>query len=320
MDMRATVIAYALQRPPPPPTDLTATVSVGAGLYQESHHSDCTVRVFEPIILLRLAHWVRTSAEGGIHAVIRQKLEDDTFNIQEGCFCYGFSAVLWDALTSDPSALEVWLDFPGLRPGWTRHCAALVLPRFQHRRRPFLPLDDRPASLLQIADSPSDVFEWLHNAETPFLIPDDDFGADLLFMLNLFGGTQVLVVVHTQFSEMRRTRRDLRVVPTRPDELYKDSPGNNQKFMDINQKFMDILAKLPPLPLGSRKRARGADTAKERYAHLPLLRLLCFAQPWRVDEVYDPPVASVNFRRLLQLPPPAEINMADVERRILDSV
>ncbi|KZW01016.1 hypothetical protein EXIGLDRAFT_830423 [Exidia glandulosa HHB12029] len=313
MDMRTAVMAFSLQRVQVPPMDGTATVSIGAALYEQSQDLRCTARVFEPLILLRLAHWVRTSAQGGLHGVIRHKLEDDAFDIQAASFLYGLPSAIWDALASDRDALDGWLDFPGLRPTWTRHSASIVLPRFRQRRRPFLPLQDPPTSLFRIVDTPADVLDWLDHADKPFLIPDEDFGAELLFMLHLHGGAQVLVLVHTRFSETKRARRDSRVVPTRPDELYKNSPDNHRKLMDM-------LAKLPPLPLGSRKRARGSDTTKERYAQLPLLRLLCFAQPWRVDEAYDPPVASLNFRRMLQLPPPEEIKLADVEKRILDSV
>lgn len=73
-----------------------------------------------------------------------------------------------------------------------------------------------------------------------------------------------------------------------------------------------MLAEFPPLPLGSRKRSR-----TERHARFPVLRLLCFRQPWR-DEAYDPPVAMVDFARLLELQPPQELELSDVERCILD--
>ncbi|KZV84282.1 hypothetical protein EXIGLDRAFT_727440 [Exidia glandulosa HHB12029] len=81
---------------------------------------------------------------------------------------------------------------------------------------------------------------------------------------------------------------------------------------------MNLLSKLPRLPLGSRKRVRASDTTKDRYARLPLLRLLCFAQPWRSKEAYDPPVAAVNFRSLLDRPAPVEFSMAEVEKMIVD--
>ncbi|KZW00137.1 hypothetical protein EXIGLDRAFT_722713 [Exidia glandulosa HHB12029] len=282
-------------------------VSLQAGIFMDEEPS---ARIFEPIVLLRLAEWVNTSPDGSIHGIIRRKLEDNDFSLHGTAFVEGLSAILWDAHAGE--TLDSIFDFPGLRPDWTRHTASLVLPQLRLRRHPFTLLDARPPCLVAVANTSDDVFRWLHDASSPFMIPDNDFGAELLFMLNLHGDCQVLVTVHTQFLHAKRTRRDLRLVPTRPDELYKSSPEDREKLMTV-------LAKIPPLPIGSRKRVRGSDNTKTRYAQLPLMRLLCFGQPWRVDEAYDPPVASVNFRRLLELPPPREIDVANLEKRILDS-
>ncbi|KZV97340.1 hypothetical protein EXIGLDRAFT_731045 [Exidia glandulosa HHB12029] len=289
--------------------DRVSIVSLNAAFFD----NDSAIRVLEPIVMLRLAHWLQTSKVAGIHGVIRRKLEDDTFSLTDAAFYHGLVALVWETLRSEP--LDRWLNFPGLRPSWTQHGAALILPRFRQRRQPFAAYNRnyRSGSLLGFANSSDDVFTWLNNASRPFLIPDEGFGAELLFMLDLQNGNQVLAIVHTHFSDWKRKRRDLRVVPVRPDELYKNSPENSQRLMGI-------LSKLPPLPIGSRKRARASDTPKDRYARLPLLRLLWFAEPWRVREAYDPPVASVNFRHLLELPAPVEFRLGDLERTILESV
>ncbi|KZW01020.1 hypothetical protein EXIGLDRAFT_720066 [Exidia glandulosa HHB12029] len=304
VSLRKSVIDYALYgRTEPEATHCASLVSLNAAHFLDSG----AAVVSEPIILHRLARWVQSSTRASIFGLIRCKLEDNTFDLNEAAFVEGFAAVLWSAFNAfDVSAC---FDFPGLRPDWVHHRASLVLPCFRRRRRPFAPLTARPESLLSVAETSDDVFKWLNDASRPFLVPDEDFGAELLFMLDLHGDAQALVTVHTKFSEAKRTRRDLRAVPPRPHEFYKKSPEDNQRLMDI-------LAKLPPLPIGSRKRTRGSDATKVRHARLPLLRLLCFTEPWRSHEAYDPPVASVNFGRLLQLPPPVEFNMSDVENRI----
>ncbi|KZW00139.1 hypothetical protein EXIGLDRAFT_762003 [Exidia glandulosa HHB12029] len=306
--LRKSVVDYALHgRTEPRLEHCASLVSLNAAHFLDSGSSPSAV-VDEPIILLRLTRWVETSARASIFGVIRRKLEDNTFDLNEAAFVEGFAPVLWRALKT--FNMSACFDFPGLRPDWVQHRASIVLPCFGRRRRPFVPLTARPESLLlHVVETSDDVFKWLNDASEPFLIPDKDFGAELLFMLDLHGDAQVLVTVHTKFSEVKRTRRDLRAVPPRPEEFYRKSPEDNQRLMDI-------LAKLPPLPIGSRKRTRGSDATKVRHARLPLLRLLCFAGPWRSHEAYDPPVASVNFGRLLQLPPPVEFNMSDVEKRI----
>lgn len=80
----------------------------------------------------------------------------------------------------------------------------------------------RPGSLLKIATEPEQVLDWLNSASEPFLVPDEDLGADLLFVLALGGAAKALVCVRFQFDEdTLRPRRDFRVVPVDIPELYK---------------------------------------------------------------------------------------------------
>lgn len=87
------------------------------------------------------------------------------------------------------------------------------------------------------------------------------------------------------------------------------------------EQLLETLARFPPLPVGhpSRKRLRGVDQTATRNARFPVLRLLCFRQPWRSHQAYNPPVASINFRSLLSLARPQEFVFSDLEQSILNS-
>ncbi|KZW01004.1 hypothetical protein EXIGLDRAFT_830417 [Exidia glandulosa HHB12029] len=309
LDLRRATLDYALHgRQSTFTTHSRDLVGISAATFSSSSEA-C---ISEPIVMARLTQWLTTSTTASLHGVITRKLEDNTLVVDDAAFICGLAPALWDAL-SGGMTLQDLFDFPGHKPIWASHAAAFALPQLTQRRNHFKLLDARPPEgLIRSATSPQDVLDWLHTGSHPFIIPDVDFGADLLFVMQIHSQGYILVCVHTKFMEPVRGRRDLRAVPRDPGTFYNNVP-------EAQERFLSALNKFPQLQLGSRKRARGAEDPLARYARFPTLSLLCFKEPWRANESYDPPVASVNFTRLLQLRRPVEVDIAAVASRIMGS-
>lgn len=208
---------YAIRRSPTTcESDCADLVRLSAGLYGISSTS---VVVFEPVVFLCLVRWFAVSKQSGVHSVMRRKLDDNALDLQNAAFVEGLAQCIWNVFFAYTPLLTL-LRFSGIAPSFVHHQASIVLPRLGQRRKKFAPIPDVPERLVRVARTPDDVFDWLNGSSEPFLIPDADCAADLLFALELHDGNQVLVSVHTEFAESRRKRRDLRVVPKEPTEFY----------------------------------------------------------------------------------------------------
>lgn len=194
-------------------------VRTAVALYDDSSSSAV---IFEPFILLNLARWLSASAHCSIHGLIRWRLDDKgSCFLRSLAFVEGLAPCLWDALRHAP-ALQSVFRFPGRKPPWSLHSARFVLPRLARDTSVFDAVPASPQSLTRVASTPAEVFDWLNTASHPFLIPDSELGADLLFMLELYDESAVLVCVHADVFTSVRARRDIRVSPTSPGEFYKN--------------------------------------------------------------------------------------------------
>ncbi|EJD42107.1 hypothetical protein AURDEDRAFT_186239 [Auricularia subglabra TFB-10046 SS5] len=302
--LRHAVLNFLWRRKPTTFTsDAPALVSFGVALY-EGHAPNAVF--FEPLIYIGLARWLRTSTRSGIHGVIRARLLDESFPIHDASLADGLAACFCNlAATGRP--LGSYLDFSGPEPAFTKHPMRLVLPRLSQRRinARFQTRAFPSEACLQVASSPDDVFRWFDDASRPFIIPDADCGPDLMFAVELGDAGRVLVCVHTRPLHATRSRRATKAVPMHPKEFYKQVPAARERFLSYLALFQSR-----PSP------SRGSKVPSK----FNTIHLLCFAEPYRSGESYDPPVAVINFGRLTQEAPPTEFILPAAAQSVEESI
>ncbi|EJD43855.1 hypothetical protein AURDEDRAFT_167238 [Auricularia subglabra TFB-10046 SS5] len=303
--LRKAVMTYAVHHVPATTTRSCSRdlVHLALALYGVSAEEAV---IFEPFIFLNLARWLSESATYGIHGVIRRRAIDDTaYPLHSVAFVEGLASCIMDSVHAAPS-LDSVFTFPGRKPPWASHPGRLVLPHLARRRGRFTSVQSDNLAPIHCAACPADVFQWFQRAPQPFLIPDPEFGADLVFILEVHGGCNVLACVHTEPFSAFRGRRQNRVVPPDHESLYKREP-------EARAELLGLLKSLPPLPLDIDRPAGKPKPAKSscKFAKFSSLHLLCFERPFR-DEAYDPPAVNINFDYLLQLPRPHEVSPGSI--------
>lgn len=290
--------------------------------------------IFEPIIYLTLCRWLRDSPGFSPHGIVRKCMKDaendfndfDNLEAIAHCFLQATTLQIDDAvwrpffkeLQPRDAVLSDYLKFSGPPPPWSEDMVSLVLPRIRGKEANFVPFTvDSTTSLVRIARSPDDVFDWFADAATPFLIPDEQFGASMLCFVQL-AQAKLPVLVCFHLPPARSLRRDFRYAPRQPGVFYRKasarvlgpsvSAAHFVQIPEAAKRLRAILSALPELLI--------ANGAREtRPARFNMLRVLCFADAY-TDDLHDPPLASLDFARILEKPSPPYVDFDSVVARI----
>ncbi|EJD46458.1 hypothetical protein AURDEDRAFT_123937 [Auricularia subglabra TFB-10046 SS5] len=143
---------------------------------------------------------------------------------------------------------------------------------------------------IEVAQTPAEVFAWLESGRRPFLVPDADFDADLVFCLRAATVGTLLVALVTDPS----------AAGPEIGSFYKNFPDQQQKLLSILQDATPAPPEAKqdqPLPL-----------------QLNLLRVFCFAQPGQTSAPSDPPVATLDIEKLLSRKHAPELSFSTLDR------
>ncbi|EJD35754.1 hypothetical protein AURDEDRAFT_147354 [Auricularia subglabra TFB-10046 SS5] len=261
---RRAAFRYALLRQPTTFSEEAAhIVALGLGPFCDSGLSAV---VFEPLVFYRLVGWLRESTQSDIGGLIRHRLRVPGAFMRGMDIAAGFAAYLWELFTGAEPSLDNILEYQGPPLSPDNHPAALLISSQLQDHTFSLPLPSdiskrrrvsgrtttrketslprrvcfqsfsyaytvKPVPVIKVARTPDEVFEWLRSPEEEFLIPDDSFGADLLFFLRVEAIGKVLVAAFIDpFA-------DIEPKPTSwPGDLssfYANSPENHDKLLSF---------------------------------------------------------------------------------------
>ncbi|KAH7098603.1 hypothetical protein BKA62DRAFT_365371 [Auriculariales sp. MPI-PUGE-AT-0066] len=282
-ELREALFAYALRNQQ---TQLWSSVQdhVSLGLALLDDDTD-HASIWEPLVFYRLFTWILNSPKScNIEQLLSQKLDgplqvSHSLSLVGGLASYLFR--LHTSSASEPTKLCDYLTFQGVIPGWSDATAEIILPpsiRAGNVRIKY------PSSFsITAAKHPDNVLSWLANGERPFLIPDDRLGADLIFFLRLRHadlGPTTVVLVTLQLTEFSRSaRRRGTIVPIQPFMFYPKASRHRKAVKAVIKSLLPINARVPPYSM---------------------LRVLCFADPYRLPTKREPPVATLQVDALLQ--------------------
>ncbi|EJD46456.1 hypothetical protein AURDEDRAFT_123936 [Auricularia subglabra TFB-10046 SS5] len=215
----------------------------------------------------------------------------------------------------NPPAKPMGSKDPEIVPQASRHSAGSKAPpapradsrragpthvyRLTHTAAPSTPLTPYrarapPSYSIEVAETPAEVFTWLEFGRRPFLVPDADFGADLVFCLRAAGvGTLLVALVIDSCA-------------AGPDlgSFYRNFP-------DQQQKLLSVLQNATPAP---------ADAKKDRSQPLQvnLLRVFCFEKPAQPPAPSDSPIATLDIEKMLARKHIPELSFSDLDRIVWD--
>ncbi|EJD46490.1 hypothetical protein AURDEDRAFT_164320 [Auricularia subglabra TFB-10046 SS5] len=293
---REATFRYALTREPTVVVsdEAVSVVALGLGPFCEPKG---LATICEPLVFYRLAGWVLKSSYFSIGGLIRHRLRVPDSPVRGIDIAAGLTSYLWTMFSDSGSELSNYLAFQGqVTPFWRSNRARLVLPA---RLRTGTADSEIPTEhSVTVARKPADVFEWLRAGRSAFLIPDADFGTDLLFCLAVNGVGTLLVTLFTEPFNAERPRRVSTVSPKGISSFY----AHNRKSL------ISVLREAPPLPfdLGSKRR-------KPQFLRLNVLRLLCFARAGEPEQPYNPPVSTLATEALLKLKPAPELSFSTLD-------
>ncbi|KAH7098594.1 hypothetical protein BKA62DRAFT_773282 [Auriculariales sp. MPI-PUGE-AT-0066] len=216
--------------------------------------------------------------------LLRQKLDgplqvSHSLSLVGGLASYLFR--LHTSSTSESTQLSDYLTFQGAIPGWSDATAEIILPPCTRAGNVRIKY---PSSFsITAAKHPENVLRWLSNGDHPFLIPDGGMGADLIFFLRLrhadLGPTTVVLVTLQLTESSRSARRRATIVPIQPFMFYPKANRHRQAVKAVIKSLPPINARVPPYSM---------------------LRVLCFADPYRLPTKRESPVATLQVDALLQ--------------------
>ncbi|EJD41577.1 hypothetical protein AURDEDRAFT_186521 [Auricularia subglabra TFB-10046 SS5] len=206
-------------------------------------------RIDEPIILLNLVRWLRTSPRYSTAALIRQRINDSTTDLRGRGFAEAFALFLWRRFGVSGLRLTDLVSFPGSTPRWAIQTAPFALTRVNGGTRTVEPLTKLSGALVHAADHPDDVLAWFDRSSAPFLVPDSDFGPQLVFVLDALDGPRLVLLHLEPFPGRARPHRQDYVTPCVPARYYASRRV-------ARTQFQAVLATFPTFALPQRKTAR----------------------------------------------------------------
>ncbi|KAH7098598.1 hypothetical protein BKA62DRAFT_773284 [Auriculariales sp. MPI-PUGE-AT-0066] len=299
-ELREALFAYALRNQQ---TQLWSSVQDHVSLSLALLDDDTNhASIWEPLVFYRLFTWILNSPDScNIEQLLKQKLDgplqvSHSLSLVGGLASYLFR--LHTSSSSERTKLSDYLTFQGVIPGWSDATAEIILPP---RTRASNVRIKYPTSFsITAAKHPDNVLSWLSNGEHPFLIPDDGFGADLMFFLRLKHLSlkpAAVVLVTLQVAKFSRSpRRHATIVPIQPCMLYPKASRHRTAA---------IAAVKSLLPTNSR------TTNSQPYS---MLRILCFADPFRPPTKREPSVACLQITTLLQRGHEPELDVSYLQR------
>lgn len=272
----------------------------------------------EPVVLLNLARWLRRSATYQTSAFLRRRLDDSTVSLKEFSTVAGFALMLWRQYATSGLRLDDIAWFQDATPSWAEQPAHFALSSLDGATRAFEAVTVLDGPLVHAADRAEDVVKWFRASKSPFLIPDDDMGPQLVFLLDAQDG-HWLVFVHLEPFTTNRPRRHDQVVPQNPYMFYAKVSttsahlaGELKSFIaqkrSMRKEFRALLATFP-----------SDDPAARGTARLPTyntMQIYCFAELQHTHRARDPAVAELRIEDILREDDLPELEQQDVESGI----
>ncbi|KZV99185.1 hypothetical protein EXIGLDRAFT_831736 [Exidia glandulosa HHB12029] len=249
-------------------------VALGIAVFASDGRS---AKIYEHLVFLNLVRWLRESSMFTISALARRHLQSPTAELADSGLYYGVAAVFWDALQNREGSLRDLLRFHGTTPAWASSPASIVLPNFRTDSCAYSPPENAYHLLVQHAKTPAGVFAWFQRPIWPFLIPDPNFGADMLCLLSI-GSLRLLVCFYTDHGSLASLRFKSHVVLPQPERFYEKDAESQMRLRKILSSFSPV-----QYPTKSGRRLQQA-----KYS---VLRVVCFADLQDSSRDYNPPVA-----------------------------
>lgn len=176
-------------------------------------------QIDEPIILLTLARWIKDSEAYSTSNLIRRRIQDSATDLRGRGFADSIALYLWRRFGASGLRLTDLVSFPGRAPRWATQSAPFSLTDTGEDARTVEPVKQLGGPLVHAANEPEDVFAWFERSTSPFLVPDSEFGPQLVFILDALDGPR-LVFVHLEPFTSVRPHRQSEVTPRHPTTFY----------------------------------------------------------------------------------------------------
>ncbi|KAH7107103.1 hypothetical protein BKA62DRAFT_668141 [Auriculariales sp. MPI-PUGE-AT-0066] len=300
--LREALFAYALRNQQSKLwSNVQDYVSLGLALLDDdtTHAS-----IWEPLVFYRLLTWIDNGSESSrIERLLKQQL-NSSLRISHSLSSISGIASYFFRLHAPSVYKQVnladYLDFQGAIPGWAAATAEIILPPCI--RSGNIRIKHPVAFSITAANCPEDVLHWMRGSDHPFLIPDDDLGADLLFFLRLkqvnLGPTAIILVTLQLSKSSRFTRHPATIVPIQPSMFYLNATHHRNTIMKT-------IKSLPNLPTNLNRAGS--------YSY-SMLRIINCAKPFRPPTGREPPVACLQVDALLQGSHEPELDASYLQR------
>ncbi|KAG6875986.1 hypothetical protein C0992_001541 [Termitomyces sp. T32_za158] len=222
----------------------------------------------EPLAYLAADFWI-TAHRKSKHAYFVERIHQNALN-NNGLEQY--TAICLAHIFRDYTPLSAYFDFSGI--GGNRRLAdkkARLVSCWMDssgsfRLAPvFSPFEiclDRAGCARENASSPANILgynskdlwedlSWLEfRLDAPFLFPQNEFGPDLIFRLQLEGGELLTVALQTKYKEYASSLEDPLAIQSavdsvNPDRFYKNKRGQPHAFQELPQLVLNALDQLP---------------------------------------------------------------------------
>lgn len=216
--------------------DRANLVALGIGRFEEvttSSHTTRSVIVNERLVLVSLFHWLR--GDGSELSPLHQWLDGHMANSEDSARGFGFEDVMqflfWDWFGDQGRPLSDVLQFESPQPQWAGETARLVSVFAQRTPDGVSQVVNKmhTSEIGYSAPTPEDSLLWFtgyHHLDQhttaqsrcPILKPDRYFGPDLIFVLLLASGHELLICVQCKFWSGVHYKGEIE------EELWKLSP------------------------------------------------------------------------------------------------
>ncbi|EJD42080.1 hypothetical protein AURDEDRAFT_186229 [Auricularia subglabra TFB-10046 SS5] len=240
----------------------------------------------EPVILLNLARWLRSSARYATGALIEHRMQDPAGDLRGCGFAHSMALFLWRRFASGLRLTDI-VSFHGSAPRWAAQAAPFALTSMDSDSRNVEPIKRLDGPLIQGADHPDDVLAWFERSKCPFLIPDGEFGPQLIFILDALDGPR-LVFVHLEPFDTARPHRHNQVTPRDPMRYYASD-------RTARKQLQRVLTTFP---------GQTADSKSARGAVYNALQIYAFAEVKQPRDSRRPPAATLRLHVVLNRPEP----------------
>jgi len=249
-------------------------VSLGIGRFDQS---PLQVLIDEPLVLLSLGRWIRSSSKYAM-----QRFDRSFVPSALRSFIETLVFAIWDRFTGNGDAVNSVFRLVGEEPLWATQVAHLARTYGHGKRTTFHSRTQKSAAdLLFVAQSPEDVSKWFSELiPHPFLLADRDFGPNVMFEFSLADGSPLLVGLVFESSLIK---------PNAVANFY----AKHRKWRTSFQKT--LAARFPGVELPSQHRRSSRIPRKAAYS----IMLACSQLGDYLPRSTDYPLASIDWKNLL---------------------